>query len=148
MRFLQLWIARFLVVVSWLGVNTNRQDIKWLSYEPTVVELEGKLTVEMKYGPPNYGENPKTDERVRVPLLLLSQAVNVRGDPKSDLNAESVKGVTRIQLVFKGGTTYRQFTGKKVVVKGTLFRGHTGHHYTDVLMTVLEIRKNQREKRD
>jgi len=57
------------------------QDHNRLSYEPAVVELKGKLIVERKYGPPNFGENPRTDAKVRVPVLLLIKPVRVRGKP-------------------------------------------------------------------
>jgi hypothetical protein len=148
MNFRRLCIASLLLLGFCLCANPNPQQTRWLSYEPTVVELEGNLTVEIKYGPPNYGENPKTDEKVNVPILVLSQPINVRGDPKSELNKETVEGVTRIQLVFdKTSTTYKQFVGSRVLVKGTLFKAHSGHHYTDVLVSVQDIRK-QLDKRN
>jgi len=54
-----------------LASASAAQDKHWLSYEPAVVALEGGLTEEWKYGPPSYGENPKTDAKVRVPVLIL-----------------------------------------------------------------------------
>jgi hypothetical protein len=33
----------------------------------------------------------------------------------------------------------KELIGKKVIVKGTLFHAHTGHHHTDVLMNVESI---------
>lgn len=38
------------------------QEKEWLSYQPTVVELKGALSVQTYYGPPNYGENPDTGQ--------------------------------------------------------------------------------------
>ena len=122
------------------------QDHNRLSYEPAVVELKGKLIVERKYGPPNFGENPRTDAKVRVPVLLLIKPVRVRGNPQDALNADSVKGLRRIQLnLFNLKTPYRQLIGKRVFVNGTLFHAHTGHHYTKVVMDVhsLQLTKNR-----
>jgi hypothetical protein len=119
------------------------QADKWLPYEPAVVELTGKLTMVTKYGPPNYGENPETDEKVKVPVLLLSRPVNVRGQPGDELNSESVRGIKEIQLVLeKLSASYRMLANQQVRVKGTLFHAHTGHHYTAALMTVRQIKKN------
>jgi len=138
------------IVVSALCfcVGSAASGEKWLAYEPAVVELKGKLTIVPKYGPPNYGENPETDEKVKVPILKLSQPVNVRADPKRDLDAynESFNGVREVQLVFLTDTIrYGHLIGKQLVAKGTLFQAQTGHHYTKVLMTVSEIRELEKK---
>jgi hypothetical protein len=128
-------VALVLFVVN--GFKTSAQEKRWLSYEPEVVEIEGRLMVQRKYGPPNFGENPRTDSKVRVPLLVLSEVVNIRGDPRDAVNSE-VRAVRRIQLVFFD-TSYKKFIGKRVLVKGTLFHANTGGHYTDVVMSVRSI---------
>jgi hypothetical protein len=125
--------------------KTVAQDKHWLSYDPAVVALEGRLTVEWKYGPPNYGENPKTDAKVRVPVLVLSEPVSVRPNPDYFPFNVEVRGVRRIQLIlFNLETPYEQFIGRRVLVNGTLFHAHTGHHYTKVVMEVssLKLKKN------
>ena len=119
---------------------TAQQKSRWLSYEPATVELKGRLTFEWKYGPPNYGENPTTDAKVKVPVLVLVTPINVRGTPGDAQNAASVRGVRRIQLILSNvKTPYKEFTGKMVVVKGTLFHAFSGHHYTKVVMDVSSI---------
>ncbi|HLN97987.1 MAG TPA: DUF4431 domain-containing protein [Pyrinomonadaceae bacterium] len=135
----QLMIVAFCLLTPILAIEVRTQNRQWLSYEPAVVELEGELTVEPKYGPPNYGENPKTDAKVRVPILRLSTSVNVRGTPGDGFNANSVREAKRIQLLFRPGASYDQFIGKKVRVKGTLFHAFSGHHYTKVVMDVRVI---------
>ncbi len=148
MRFCRLLvIAVAFVLAPCLRAQTTPQEKTWLSYKPAVVELQGKLNFVTKYGPPNYGENPKTDRKVKVLILVLSKAVNVRGDPNSDLNSESVEGVKQVQLAIKPGIAYKQFVGKHVKAKGTLFHSITGHHYTRVLMDMLEI-KEEKDKKD
>jgi hypothetical protein len=54
MKHLKLTATFFMVIL--LGLTTTAQrNSRWLSYEPAIVELEGRLTVQWKYGPPNYG---------------------------------------------------------------------------------------------
>ena len=132
-------ILTLLVALACAG-PTHAQ--RFLSYEPEVVELDGQLVVQSKYGPPNYGEQPKTDQKVQVPVLLLSQGAMVfgdRGDPTSFKTAHNVK---QIQLAFPASeTSHKTLIGKPVVVTGTLFRAHTGHHYTEVVLNVQSIEK-------
>src|SRR5215510_4345751 len=131
MKHLTLTAASFMVILIGGLATTAQRNSRWLSYEPATVLLEGRLTVQREYGPPNYGENPKTDEKVKVPVLVLSVPINVRGTPGDVQNATSVRGVHRIQLVFTNGeTSYKEFVGKLVLVNGTLFHAETGHHYT------------------
>jgi hypothetical protein len=120
--------------------NTPKTPVKKeLSYEPTIVELEGTLTVKTYYGPPNYGENPKTDTKEKQWILILSDPVDVIGnkDSHDDLHTVSVHNITDVQLVLLG--PHDNLIGKTVLVKGTLFHGFTGHHHTDVLMDVQSI---------
>ena len=44
-------------------------------HEGRTVRLTGTVTYRMFYGAPNYGENPKTDRRVRVPILRLEKPI-------------------------------------------------------------------------
>lgn len=117
----------------------TKLDKEWLSYEPAVVELRGKLITKWYYGPPNYGEDPITDSRELLPILVLDHPVNVRGnpDPEAGPNKVSVENVRDMELVLT--IPHKNMIGKKVIVKGTLFHGFTGHHHTDVLMSVQEI---------
>lgn len=140
-RLYALTMMIFSVVTPARCLQAAGVDQRWLSYEPAILRLEGKLTMELKYGPPNYGEQPKTDARIRVPVLKLIEPVNVRGKPGESFNAISVKGIRRIQLILSPGTSYEQFIGKRVVVEGTLFHAFSGHHYTKVLMDVRTINR-------
>jgi hypothetical protein len=56
-------------------------------------------------------------------------------------NYESVaKG--DVQLLLPRKQYGKSLLGRKVVVRGTLFRGHTGHHHTKVLLTVIGITRS------
>ena len=133
------------ILVAVGRLDAVAQERRWLSYEPEAVELRGRLILQWKYGPPNYGEDPKTDSKGRVPILVLTAPVNVRGKPGDEINNESVRGIRRIQLV-SDPARYRHLIGKDVVVTGTLFHAHTGHHYTDVLITVSSIEVSSRKQ--
>ncbi len=113
---------------------------RFLSYEPEVVELDGQLVVQSKYGPPNFGEQPKTDQKVRVPVLLLSERALVISREEDGKNYQTAHNVRQIQLAFSASeTSHKKLIGKPVVVTGTLFRAHTGHHYTEVVLNVQSI---------
>ena len=136
----KLTIMTLIVFCAISHLTAVAQERQWLSYEPATVALEGRLIFETKYGPPNFGENPKTDKRVKVPIVILTKAINVRGTPGDALNATTVQGARRIQLVFTDpAKNYKPLAGKDIVVKGTLFHAHTGGHYTDVVMSVQSI---------
>ena len=141
-------ILFLLVLIAAAHVDAVAQDRRWLSYEPETVELQGRLILQWKFGPPNYGEEPKTDRQGRVPILVLTDAINVRGNPQDAINSKSVQGIRRVQLAFSDiGTSYRHLVGKDVVAKGTLFHAHTGHHYTDVVLMLRSIERKQRRVR-
>ena len=131
-----------LMVLVVVARPTATQAQRWLSYEPQTVELDGRLVIQSKFGPPNYGEEPKTDQKVRIPVLVLSYVVSVRPSQEDGPNSEPAYRIKQIQLAFNdSGTTYKNLIGKKVVVTGTLFHAHTGHHYTDVVLKVRSIER-------
>jgi len=113
-------------------------------YEPETVELVGRLVIQSKFGPPNYGETPKTDKKVRVPVLVLQTPISVLANEGDDYNSKPVSNAKQIQLAFPAsGITYKDLIGKDVVVSGTLFHAHTAHHYTDVVLTVRSIKRRR-----
>lgn len=118
----------------------RRENIKWLEYEPTVVELTGKFILRTYFGPPNFGEDPKTDSKERTRILVLDHPISVRrsSDPDDTINRDSVENGREIQLVFS--TDAGKLVGKRVVVTGTLFHAHTGHHHTELLIQVISLR--------
>jgi hypothetical protein len=131
----------FLMVLVAVAYPTATQAQRWLSYEPQTVELDGRLVVQSKYGPPNYGE-PKTDQKVKVPVLVLKNEVSVLPNQEAGYNSQPVYRITQIQLAFvDSATVYNNLIGKNVVVTGSLFHAHTGHHYTDVVLKVRSIER-------
>lgn|SRR5215471_10907545 len=115
------------------------QPSSCLSYEPAAVTLTGTLTRKTFPGPPNYESVRKGDRPETYWLLDLSQPHCVDADAvQPDLNPAQ-KNIRTIQLVFLDHSIYKtqaNLVGKRVVVTGTLFGEHTGHHHTPVLLTV------------
>jgi hypothetical protein len=131
-----------LILLVALVCSGSAQAQHFLHYEPEVVELAGQLVLQSKYGPPNFGEQPKTDKKLRVPILVLRDRVSLLPDNGDGPNSKSAYNVRQVQLVFLvNGTSYKALIGKPVVVKGKLFHAHTGHHFTDVLMKVDSIER-------
>ena len=138
-------LAVGLVMFASFFANTASPDgDTWLSYEPSIIELKGRLTTVVKFGPPNYGENPETDKKLEVPILQLSEPINVRGDAHSPVNTRSFENVTEVQLIFlRAADDYRRFVSKIVIVSGSLSQAVSGHHFTGVVMTVKAIREGK-----
>ena len=123
-----------------------QKTAKWYKYEPEVVTLKGELLSKSAYGPPNYGENPRTDKKVKYYVLKLETPINVKGDPKSEVNTDTYENISEIQMVLIEGITAKEDmksmedkVNKKVTVQGMLFQAITGHHYTKVLIKVRHI---------
>jgi hypothetical protein len=112
--------------------------IVWYNYEPEQVTLTGKMLVKLAYGRPNYGENSETDEKEYYPVLVLDAPINVKGNPADFTNKETVTDVREMHLVLRGKKDF-VYKNKRVKVTGTLFHAITGHHHTDVLMSVEKI---------
>jgi len=135
----------FVFITVWANahiVASAGDKPKVLHYGPEKVTLIGKLVLRTFYGPPNYGENPKTDSKESQYILLLDSPIDVVGS-KEDLLTETEREVRRITLVvfdFKANPV-EPLLGSRVLVDGTLFHAHTGHHHTKVLIEVGSIRK-------
>ena len=117
-------------------LNCTRLPNEQLHYEPAVVKLSGILVMDAYYGPPNYGEEPETDEIEQSWELKLDRPVDVIEDPRSDINTEPVVDVWRVQLVNASKVKLGAHLGKRVMLEGTLFHAHTGRHYSMILLNV------------
>src|ERR671926_549033 len=110
---------------------------KCVSYEPAEVALKGTIRQHTFAGPPNYESVARGDQAETVWLLHLTQPICVSAS--SDWEKET--GVSGLQLVFANSGEYdKSLLGRKVVVTGTLYHQHTGHHHTKVLIKVSSIK--------
>ncbi len=135
-----------ILVVVWSNLQTVASQPaarhRVLHYEPERVTLVGTLIFRTFYGPPNYGENPRTDSKETQSILLLDNAFDVIGDKQDPFN-ETERGVNRVTLVFSNPIPHpvRYYLKRRVTVEGTLFHGFNGHHRTKILITVSSINK-------
>ena len=106
-----------------------------LKYEPAPVTLNGVIRIRVDFGPPNYGEDPKTDSREPHLYLHLDKAVCVDADGDQDAanNVKLMEMVYFVKLPFR-----HEWLGKHVSITGTLFGWQTAHHHTPVLITPTE----------
>lgn len=121
------------------------------SYATQAVKLTGRLVYKTFYGPPNFGESPKTDSREIQPVLVLDSKVLVtgRGNSHNDSPDETVSEITLVAQPENDGMVRllasKPFSRKRVVVQGSLFHAETRHHHTKVLMEVYTIKRARRE---
>ena len=110
-----------------------------VSYEPETVALKGTIKQHTFAGPPNYESVAKGDRAEQVWVLHLAEPICV----SASADWEKETGVSELQLVFANGRRQygKSLLGRKVAVDGTLFRAHTGHHHTKVLLTVSGIKR-------
>lgn len=107
-------------------------------FEPTVVELTGKLITKVFYGPPGYGENPKTDSKEKVAILQLTKPINVVAEKNDQFN-ETRNGVKEVQLINIKKIKLSTYLQRKVKLTGKLTSAVTGHHHTDMLIEIDSI---------
>jgi hypothetical protein len=134
---------KFTVLILLLIVHPIRSESaiqRCLTYESNSVSLQGRMRTHTFPGRPNYESIAKGDEAERVWLLHLTKPICVVAS--ADWEKEAY--VSEVQLVFSEGQNqydrYRSLLGGRIIATGTLFRAHTGHHHTKVLLTVTEIR--------
>lgn len=111
----------------------------WLRYEPAEVEMNGRLVIAERFGPPNFGETPAADERISVPVLILKAPASVCADTTSDGNDESLSEVDSVQL--SGHDSLKKLAGRTLLVRGRLSRAVTGRQYFSIVLAVTSVRE-------
>ena len=113
-----------------------------LSYEPATVTLKGKISRKTFAGPPNYENVKKGDTPESYWILRLSKLICVNTDEKIIGGEKRERTVSNLQLILSGEqyAQYKGALGKRVEVSGKLMHAHTGHHHTNVLLTVTGIK--------
>lgn len=103
------------------------------------VSLEGKLSLEVFPGPPNYESVAKGDAAEPAWLLLLDKPICVEdggqfADPSHHFdNVHVYSADRRVQARFEA------LNGKRVTLKGSGFPAHTGHHHAPLVVEVSAI---------
>ncbi len=123
------------VLSTSISVNSAPAETEY-TYEPSIMSLNGVL-VSPK------GEDPN-GRIVQYYAIEMQAPINVKGDKSDPINSETVNNLTLVQLT--GESTLinkiKNNMGRRVILKGTLYHSHTGHHHTSVLMTVQSVNLN------
>jgi len=103
--------------------------------------LTGTIFKRTDFGPPNYGEDPKTDSREEHLYLKLDRPVCVdAARPNDDLNVAETN-ITKMQMVYFPRERFQSvWIGRRVTVTGALFHSFSAHHWTPVLIEPEETR--------
>lgn len=114
-------------------------DSACLPYEPATVSITGRLERRMFYGPPNYGENPETDEQQTHFYVVPDTPICTR--PGTDLVNDPKRDVELVQMVLDsaGYANAGPHLDSRVHATGTLFGQYTGHHHAPLLLMVDSI---------
>ena len=119
----------------------NTQTPKEYSYEPSVSVITGIIKVKTFFGPPGYGESPETDAKEKVFILELTNLINLVEDKDDNTFNLAQSNISEVQLTSTSDITFTDYIGKNVRLTGGFFAAHTGHHFTDVLMDVAQIKE-------
>jgi hypothetical protein len=141
MKHHRIHIFTVLAALLLLAINSRAQQQDWLSYNPSVSRIQGKLIKVQKYGKPTYGENPDKDEKIEVAIMILQSPIRVKANTTSSVNNESLTNVSFVQAIFppEMEKTYAKHFDQEITLAGNLRRGRKGDHFTDVVMEVKAV---------
>lgn len=142
----RFYFVLFIFVFTSCSVQLPKHETveKCLNYEPEQVQLTGLLYSKSFPGPPNYEDIKKGDKEEIIWLIKTTKEFCIN-DTKDNWAGKLVNQ-SEVQLVIIGPLfdlyeTRKPLLGKKVIVKGTLFPQMSGHHKTNVLITVDSLEK-------
>lgn len=120
-----------------------KEEEKCLSYEPQKVQLKGFLYKKSFPGPPNYQDIKNGDEEEIYWLIKPTTPFCVNANEA--VWGSKLSNQSEVQLVFISNINFykskRHLLNKNVVITGTLFPQISGHHKTEVLITVETLEK-------
>lgn len=105
-----------------------------ISYEPTVVELTGKVRMAR-------GRHPN-GTWMTYPVMRLTRPVSVKADGVNSINSTE-PCISEVQLITSDPSLNRRLSASRkvrMVVRGTVFHEHTAWHMRKLVMTVTEVR--------
>jgi hypothetical protein len=102
--------------------------------------VSGTVHRVMFYGPPNYGEDSKHDERGFYPVLKLDRSLRMCADRDMGVKVEPVTS-HEMQMIFYTHLPFNKaLYGKHVTVRGELLPWETANHHTPVMLGVSDVR--------
>jgi hypothetical protein len=123
-----------LIATSFNALPQTSNGKQCNAYEPTTVNLTGKLKRKAVINASEQKEN--------IWVLKLNNEICVTADANNEINL-AFERIAEVQLVFSSDqlVKYRSLQNQKISVSGTLFAGHTQHHFTEVLLMITEVKK-------
>jgi len=102
--------------------------------------LAGVLSKQVVWGPPNFGENPKTDQQVPVWILSLEYPVPVQINTEFTASRKVIR-IKKLQLHVEGGPLdeISSHLGRRTVVTGSLWTAVGPAEVTPVTMNVVSV---------
>lgn len=143
-----------LVLMLFLGSGSladGHEQLHWcgpaVPTGPTQLALSGRLVQRLIWGPPNFGENPKTDRRYAIWVLKLRYAVPVLTDSefKKDVQGEAPRRpvwIRDMQLIPQNAgilDVLNSQLGRMITVVGSLWTAEAPAEATPVVMHVKRI---------
>lgn len=136
------WVV-LLVLLFGTSFSPNQQMSQdCLSYESPAVTLKCEISRKTFAGRPNFESIENGDEPETYWVLHVASPICVNGDKDIPNGETAESNVSDIQLSLdeKQYAQYKDLPGKQVVVNGKLSHAISGHHHTNVLLNVTEIR--------
>lgn len=111
-------------------------------YGKKEIELTGKVDYIHFYGPPNYGETPSQDKKLKATILKLDKPINIiREDNEVEEGDFDVTYFMQTEIQLSGKIPDSKLINQTITVIGSFFGSHTGYHQTKVVMEVEAIIK-------
>src|SRR5690606_39624115 len=118
--------------VNWQQTHQTRTVL----YEPNITELKGTLYQKTYPGPPEYSSVEAGDTPETVLILALTEPVDVQpADAKEEPFNQPEIGVREVHISFFDSEPPEELWNQEIIVQGTLFSAHTGHHHRRVVMS-------------
>lgn len=90
-------MIRTILMIALIGIPHYAVAKPCFSYGDDSVVLTGKVIRKAFFGPPGYGENPKTDRRETQGILLLAEPICVEASADEDAEKNQLS-VTLVPL--------------------------------------------------
>jgi hypothetical protein len=105
-----------------------------------VVTLAGHLSRQFFWGPPNFGENPKTDSKVLIWTLSLTYPVPVEVNHEFSAG-HKIEQIDKIQLNVTGRYlgALNSHLGYRTVITGSLWSAAAPNDMVKVTMNIIDV---------
>jgi hypothetical protein len=133
-----------LLLASAIGTaaqTTNSAGTNVVALGPEKTKLIGRLVIETKFGPPNYGETPESDKKIRIYVLRLTLPITAK-----DMDGDGAKkGLDQIEVFFRekhGPNSWdaaHRAIGKCVSAVGEIEPSQLAIEFTALVMNVNKL---------